>query len=980
MGRGTDSGTPVPTVAIAGGAAVLAAAVSLWHPLAAAAGAVALTGGALLGRHLRRARGRRPSNRLDRPFTGRLTRFPQQYREHVANAVRYVDLKGLRTVGFATPELDDVYVDVSISHQVPHQADPGVVAEAGLSTGTRHSLAQFLDLPAPSTLAVIGRPGSGKTTLLRHTTRVITAADRRRRPVPVLLYLRDHVDRIVGDHATMLPDLVRATLGALAAAEPVGWFGRQLNAGHCVVLLDGLDEISGRERRQRVSDWVERQTAHYPGNDFVITSRPGGFNEAPVAGATVLETRQFTRAQVDRFVRGWYLAVEKLSTGKSDAEVRRRAQEGSDDLLAKLTEAPGLVDFTANPLMLTMIANVHRFRSALPGSRAALYREICEVMLWRRMEAKRLAVELPGDKMEEMLRALAFRMMSDGVREVGRDVVLDLFAPQLRRLPTTLTAQDVLADVSSNGLLVEREEGRFAFAHLTFQEYLAATYIREEREGDLLTDTVDDVWWEETTLLYTATASADAIVAACLRHGSVNALSLAFKCLEQQASLAPELREQLTEMLDARYLDHSTPAQRRVIATILANRHLAEWAYPQRGTRVATTPVPASLYRLFEHDVAGGHPAGAEPVAPGSRRWCEGVPGNRAREFCRWLNALLDVDNAFRLPTGDELAGADGLADVAAWVSAAGPAPAVWTAAGSTHVVTEDDLVDALADDLDAPSLYLLCLLSARADTEALDALVGSRHRQEARVLVVSLLRSLRVAAGFRDPDAPWQRRDRLALAIGVAEGMARGDSAQWPGAVRALRDALSAVYAAAYPAAERVHGLLLTPAPGERMDSTMDSETYLGTAFTLALSDLPPGPGALGAFLAGLRRDSAFDEWSGWRAPPELAHDYAEVLVERLAGRVLDPSDRWSHQATAYLRDLLPALRADHQALTAEEASRARLCCLALSTVARRAHAREEAHQLVHLAGALTLVEYRTNGLLRADETILLAVDWPSP
>ena len=66
----------------------------------------------------------------------------------------------------------------------------------------------------------------------------------------------------------------------------------------------------------------------------------------------------------------------------------------------------------------------------------------------------------------------------------------------------SVTPDGFLADVSSNGLLIERETGQYAFAHKTFQEYLAAAHIRDNGLVGDLADTVSDDWWAETTLLY----------------------------------------------------------------------------------------------------------------------------------------------------------------------------------------------------------------------------------------------------------------------------------------------------------------------------------------------------------------------------------------------------------------------------------------------------------------------------------------------
>ena len=114
----------------------------------------------------------------------------------------------------------------------------------------------------------------------------------------------------------------------------------------------------------------------------------------------------------------------------------------------------------------------------------------------------------------------------------------------LRRLGRRVTAADFLADVGSNGLLVERESGQYCFAHHTFQEYLAAAHIRDKGLADDLAKAVGDPWWRETTLLYTAQADADPIVAACLDSGTIPALALAFDCADQDSDLDADLRRQ----------------------------------------------------------------------------------------------------------------------------------------------------------------------------------------------------------------------------------------------------------------------------------------------------------------------------------------------------------------------------------------------------------------------------------------------------
>lgn len=163
--------------------------------------------------------------------------------------------------------------------------------------------------------------------MLRYTARQVCRPHRsRRRTVPILLYLRDHVGTIISTPDAALPDLLRSTLGRHQRDEPPGWFEQRLGNGDCVVLLDGLDEVARQEDRRRVADWVEHQIDQYPENDYVITSRPQGYRATMIANATVLQVCSFTDDQVTRFVRGWYLAVEQRSTGTAGEDVRLQAE------------------------------------------------------------------------------------------------------------------------------------------------------------------------------------------------------------------------------------------------------------------------------------------------------------------------------------------------------------------------------------------------------------------------------------------------------------------------------------------------------------------------------------------------------------------------------------------------------------------------------------------------------------------------------
>ncbi len=693
-----------------------AVAVALWgqsiaaHPVLAIAAFLAyeaLVAGARFFGQIAgdvRDRWRNPiADYVDKLVRRRISRFGARYRDYVLTMMDKVDQKGLETVGWYTPRLEDVYIEVSVAFKAPQQIPTDLLASGFTDTAERHNIKEYLDRPSPTVHAVIGGPGSGKTTLLRHTAQdIYRSGIKRRRTVPILVYLRDHAGTITKDLNIWLADLMALGLRASGGPdEPDGWFEQQLRKGNCVVLFDGLDEVPNQGQRTLVAHWVERQIVHYAKNDFVITSRRQGYTSAPIAGASVVTVLAFTETQMTTFVQKWYAAVEEHAPDGEEGDPRVRAESAANDLLERLAGAPDLYELTINPLLLTMIVNVHRHGGVLPGSRAKLYREICHVMLGLRQEAKKIPNNLDRDRKEALLRGLAYTMMRRRVLHLPRQEVIDELKPRLQRMSREVSVEDFLADVASNGLMVERERDQFSFAHLTFQEYLAAMYISgRESEREVLTNAVDDSWWRETTLLYTAQSDADPIVRACIKSATVPALALAFDCTEQQdRELDPALGNYLDDLLASAF-DPATPADlRRLMTGVQVMRHLRPVIRTGTTSRISIAPITSGIYWLFQQDVVGHKPDTSARATPTMKSPVTGVRGVDALDLIRWINEITAGHVSYRLPTAEEMhhpavrravakASQNGVA-LSVWTSPREPReprePALWTAPGAPH-------------------------------------------------------------------------------------------------------------------------------------------------------------------------------------------------------------------------------------------------------------------------------------------------------
>ena len=163
-----------------------------------------------------------------------------------------------------------------------------------------------------------------------------------------------------------------------------------------------------------------------------------------------------------------------------------------------------------------MIALIYRVRAELPDGRALLYSFIADAYLGTLDKERGLEHLRPiPHNVEEMSRWLAAvgwhlqrrRGESDAAEEgkraesetlLGREELLDILEGVIRPKPARAGEKAFTARETAglfleyagrrSGLLLPRGEERYAFLHLSFQEYFAALYLRDQ--------VTDPEWWE----------------------------------------------------------------------------------------------------------------------------------------------------------------------------------------------------------------------------------------------------------------------------------------------------------------------------------------------------------------------------------------------------------------------------------------------------------------------------------------------------
>jgi internalin A len=196
----------------------------------------------------------------------------------------------------------------------------------------------------------------------------------------------------------------------------------------------------------------------------------------------------FDQSKIAAFAENWY---------RQRCGSEHEAQQRTSDLLASLSQSEVTQQLARTPNLLSLMAIVHRERAHLPDGKALLYEEIANAYI-NTIDRQRKIVR--GDVLaaygwkerKAWLAYVGFRMqqnreqggdsgsVDEGILVDEKDVeawLVEVMEAAGVESPEA-SARTFLSWVARRcGLLLPRAEGRYAFVHLSFQEYFCACYL-----------------------------------------------------------------------------------------------------------------------------------------------------------------------------------------------------------------------------------------------------------------------------------------------------------------------------------------------------------------------------------------------------------------------------------------------------------------------------------------------------------------------
>lgn len=605
----------------------------------------------------------------------------EDYLSHVLESHSHLSFLFIKPAGSSNlhgdVELETVFVplqvdDPAVGYEETARVEPLIIADVL----ARHKV--FL---------LIGKPGSGKTTLLRYLAVSFARGEAVKRLnwtkallLPIIIPLRNfgrfleaHDKEFTNPAPGALRHFIEDYFAQYELELPPRFFRDRLDEGSCLILLDGLDEVSDRSLRARVAQMVSAFVRHYAarGNRVGLASRPDGYREVAqyLSKPVVCTVQDLTPEGRDELVTNLLKVLEPNEW---------RCREQTEELLRDIRAKSEVDKLSIIPLFCTTLVLVYKYRgTTLPERRVDVYHELVDLLLgfWETHKAEREGTADVRDLVLMDGTGRSFMNEREAV-EAKKLALVDLagwmqqrqmtIVPRLRaaarlarffrrrqgasRREDGVWACNFLALAHErSGLFVEASPNIYAFSHKGFLEYLAATDIIERVDPEplqLVLAHAHDASWDEVILLATAHPGLSPRRRERLLDGLLDAhhLILAGRCAVVSGKRLPEptlkrIERQLHEQLIAVSI---RPQDRYVAGEILDELSwlpddLNAWVYCSGcagdGSDLMVARYPVTNYQFERFIRAGGYETpgywGGEESA--GWRWRFKVPDYRTK-------------------------------------------------------------------------------------------------------------------------------------------------------------------------------------------------------------------------------------------------------------------------------------------------------------------------------------------------------------
>ncbi|WP_017306484.1 NACHT domain-containing protein [Spirulina subsalsa] len=416
-------------------------------------------------------------------------------------------------------ELEDIYVDVNILPEIPHQRWLEISDFPSASEYNRSRLTKIAQQRIPVTtilekykhLVILGQPGAGKTTLLQALAIQCNQGSWRRDLLPIFIRLKNlPEDNLKLNSSNFLNDLF-----SYSPADNLAQLEHLLLQGRVLLLLDGLDEVPAKSKLlllQKLQRFLEK----YHNITCLITCRPAAY-QYHLPNFTEIEIADFSDQQISSFVPKFF----QLLNHHSLLNQKDYSSEILSQQFLKQIQKPknrSIRELIKTPILLNLSCLVFQQKADFPHNLLKLYQQSLDILLtrWDMTRGIQRDSEQCNFSVAEkinLLSYLAYVMIKKDQYFVDQHhlqkyiihYLINYQKSQKNRNELEQYVIKILKTIESqHGILVEQAREIYSFSHLTFQEYLASHWIAHHPKTSVFQTLVNHLYdpnWHNIILI-----------------------------------------------------------------------------------------------------------------------------------------------------------------------------------------------------------------------------------------------------------------------------------------------------------------------------------------------------------------------------------------------------------------------------------------------------------------------------------------------
>lgn len=355
---------------------------------------------------------------------------------------------------------------------------------------------------------ITGDPGSGKSTLV-HYIAVVWAETwhTSNLPIPLIIELRKYINDL--NQVGFLEYLHKGSNSVCKETFDRSQLETSLENGIAFVIFDGLDEVFDPILRETIVAEIIKFTTDYPKVKILVTSRKIGYLGEPFRHAEFREfaIEDLSDEQISNFSNRWH----QLTFSNALVE----SEKYQSKLSRAIAESPAIHQLAKNPLLLTMMALLNRYRE-LPRKRYELYKSASELLLsnWdvkRQIKDENLLPEMIVEHKRKILQNVAYSMQSREGNLISRANLIDIFVQYLQQQNIeplqsySLTSRIINQLRERNFILCLYGGETYGFIHRTFLEFFCASEFIHQFEIEkkitinYICEEILGVYWQKST-------------------------------------------------------------------------------------------------------------------------------------------------------------------------------------------------------------------------------------------------------------------------------------------------------------------------------------------------------------------------------------------------------------------------------------------------------------------------------------------------